>query len=71
MFGEERAGEVNQIGDDLVIGIRPLAGEFKGVAGLLLLVRIAEILDMVEPGRVGIVLRVRPIGDDKNLHEFI
>ena len=47
-------------------------GKFKAVAGLFLacLVR-SDILDMIEPGGVGIILGVGAVGDYKNLHILI
>ncbi len=71
MLCKERPGEVHQIGDHPVVGIGPEAGEFKAVAGLLLL-RCAglRVLDGVEPGAVGIVFGVGAVGDHEDLHIF-
>lgn len=69
MLGEEGAGEVDEVGDHLVVGIRPEGGELKAVAGFLLLCLAAGCLtDGVEPSGVGVVLGVGTIGDDEDLH---
>ena len=69
MLGKEGAGEVDEVWNHLVIGIRPEGGELKAVAGLLLFGFAGGGLpDGVKAGAVGIVLGVGAVGDDKNLH---
>lgn len=67
--GEEGAGEVDEVGDHLVVGVRPEGGELKAVAGLLLFgLAGGRLPDGVKPGGVGVVLGVGAVGDDKDLH---
>ena len=69
MPGEEGAGEVDEVGDHLVVGVRPEGGELKAVAGLLLFgLAGGRLPDGVEPGGVGVVLGVGAVGDDKDLY---
>ena len=67
--GEEGAGEVDEVGDHLVVGVRPEGGELKAVAGLLLFgFAGGRLPDSIEPGGVGVVLGVGAVGDDKDLY---
>ena len=69
MLCKEGFSKVNQIRDDLVVGIRPEGCKFKAVAGLALLGAACRcFFDSVAPGAIGVVLGVCAIGDDKNLH---
>ena len=69
VLGEEGAGEVDEVGDHLVVGVRPEGGELKAVAGLLLFgLAGGRLPDGVEPGGVGVVLGVGAVGDDKDLY---
>lgn len=73
VLGEKGSGEVNEVGNDGIVAVRPAGREFKGIAGffapapapggLLLQVRLA--------GGVGIILGVRAVGDDEDLHIFV
>ena len=69
-LGKEGLGEVHQVGDDVVFGIRPERRKLKAVAGLAALSRRrrVEILDMPQAGGVGIILRIRSVGDNEYLH---
>lgn len=69
VLGEEGAGEVDEVRDHLVVGVRPEGGELKAVAGLLLF-RLAggRLPDGVEAGGIGVVLGIGAVGDDENLH---
>ena len=69
VFGEEGAGEVDEVGDHLVIGVCPEGCKLEAVAGLLLF-RLAggRLPDCVEAGGVGVVLGVGAVGDDEDLH---
>ena len=71
MLRKKRLSKVDQIRDNLVVGISPEGSELKAIACLFLFgfTRI-RILDGIETGTVGIVLRVGTIGDDKNLNIF-
>lgn len=67
--GEEGTGEVDKVGDHLVVGVRPEGGELKAVAGLLLFgLAGGRLPDGVEPGGGGVVLGVGAVGDDKDLY---
>ena len=68
MPSKESPGEVDQVRNHAVIGIGPEACEFKAVAGLFLLLLAGLcVFDGIEPGAVGIILRVRAIADDEDL----
>ena len=69
MLGKKGLREINQIGNDTVVGVRPKACKLKAVAcfPLFALTRSC-VLDGVEAGAVGIVLGVGAVGDDKKLH---
>ena len=59
MLGEECACEVNQVGDNLVVAVRPKRRELKRVACLLALALASLLLlDVVEAGGVGVILGV-------------
>ena len=68
MAGEEGTGKVHQIRNHTVLGIGPEGGKLEAVAGLLLL-RLAglRVFDRIGAGAVGIILRIRAVGDDKQL----
>ena len=69
MAGEKGLGEVDEVGNDTVVRVRPIGSKFKAVACFALLAGGgAGIPDSVKTGAVGIVFRVRAVGDDKNLH---
>ena len=69
VLGEEGAGEVDKVGDHLVVGVRPEGGELKAVAGLLLFgLARGRLPDGVEPGGVGVVLGIGAVRDDEDLH---
>ena len=71
MLGEKCLGEIHQIGNDFVVPIRPERGELKAVAGLFGFVpSLALLFDVAASGGVGIILRVRAVGDDENLDIF-
>ena len=69
-LGKKRLGEVHQVGDNTILGVRPKRCKLKAVAGLAALSRRrrVEILDMPQAGRVGVIFCVRSVGDNKNLH---
>ena len=59
MLGEECACEVNQVGNNLVVAVRPKRRELKRVAGLLALALASLLLlDVVEAGGIGVILGV-------------
>ena len=63
--------KVNQIRKDTIVGICPEGCKFKAVACLFLLGRTGFcILNGIETGTVGVVLRIRTIGDNENLGIF-
>ena len=72
VLAEKGLGEVYKVRDNAVIRIRPERSELKAIAGFGLLVFLCfGILDMVETGGIGIILRICAVGDHENLHEFI
>ena len=67
--GKEGAGKVHQIGQDLVLCVRPEGGKLEAVAGLGLFVAAGlGLSDGIEPGGVGVVFGVGAVGDDEDLH---
>ena len=62
MFREKRLGKVHQIGNDLVVRVRPKRCKFKTVTCLSFLsfLRVG-VLDMVESRRIGIILCKRAV----------
>ena len=73
MAGKERAGKVHQIGNDAVFSIRPKGRKFKAVACLFAALsgRSGALFNVAVAGRVGVVFRVRSVGDNKNLHILV
>ena len=71
--GKEGSREVLQIAEHLVLGICPVAGKLKRVAGLLpwLLALLGLFPDMTVSGSVAIVLGLRAVADHKNLHVLV
>ena len=69
-FGKESAGKVHEVGDDAVVGICPVRGKLKGVAGLALVLalHLTKLADMVVAGGIAIVLGERAVADDEDLH---
>ena len=72
VLGEERLGEVQQVGDNAVIAVSPKRSELKRVARLLRLASAAGALlfDMVIAGAVRVILRMGAVGDNEDLHVF-
>ena len=70
---EERPPEIHQIGDETVARIRPVGCELKAVARLFARPAPSRIhlTDMALARRIGIVLRIRPVRDHKNLDVLI
>ena len=72
VLAEKGLGEVYKVRDNAVVGVRPERSELKAIAGFGLLGFLCfGILDMVETGGIGIILRICAVGDHENLHEFI
>ena len=72
VLAEKGLGKVHEIGDNAVVGVRPEGGEFKAIAGFGLLGFLRfGILDMVETGGIGIILRICAVGDHENLHKLV
>ena len=72
VLAEKGLGKVHKIGDNAVVRIRPERSELKAIAGFGLLGFLRfGILDMVETGGIGIILRICAVGDHEDLHEFI
>ena len=72
MLCEECPCEIHKVGDNGIVRVRPVGGEFKAVGGLrLLTVRVVRFLHGVPAGGVGIILRVRAVRYNENLHVFI
>ena len=66
---EKRPPKIHQVGNEAVARIRPIGRELKTVARLFacLAPRRVHLADMACTRRIGIVLRIRPIRDHKNL----
>lgn len=73
MAGKERASKVHQIGNDAVFPIRPKGRKFKAVACLFAALsgRSGAFFNVAVAGRIGVVFRVRAVGDNENLHILI
>ena len=73
MAGKECAGKVHQIGNDAVFPIRPKGRKFKAVACLFAALsgRSGAFFNVAVAGRIGVVFRVRAVGDNKNLHVLV
>ena len=72
VLAEKGLGKVHKIGDNAVVRICPERSELKAIAGFELLGFLRfGILDMVETGGIGIILRICAVGDHEDLHEFI
>ena len=73
MAGKECAGKVHQIGNDAVFPIRPKGRKFKAVACLFAALsgRSGAFFNVAVAGRIGVVFRVRAVGDNENLHILI
>ena len=73
MPGKKGLGEIHQIRDGLIVGVRPIRSKFKAVGGLFAAVpgRFVLLPDMAVSCGIGIVLGVGTVGDDKNLHILV
>ena len=73
MFGEKRPGKVNQIRYDTVLPIGPGGCKFKAVAGRFLLCGggCFRLFNSTVAGRIRVILGVRAVGNNKNLHILI
>ena len=73
MPGKKGLGEIHQIRDGLIVGVRPVRSKFKAVGGLFAAVpgRFVLLPDVAVPGCIGIVLGVGAVGDDEDLHILI
>ena len=61
--------EVNQVRNDLVVGISPEGCKFKAVASFSFLgAARVRFFYGIESGAVGVVLGIRAVGDNENLH---
>ena len=70
---KKRPPEIHQVGDETIARIRPIGRKLKTVARLFacLAPRRVHLADMALARRIGIVLRIRPVRDHKNLDVFI
>ena len=73
MLREERASKIHEIRDEAVARIRPKRCELKTVARLLArpAPRRIHLADMARTRRIRIILRIRPVRNDENLHILI
>ena len=73
MLGKERLGKIHKVGNDLVVTVRPVGCELKGVACLFALAPAAPALlpDMGVTGGIGVVFGVGAVGDDEYLDVLI
>ncbi len=72
VLGKEGAGEINQIRNCPVCAVSPEVGELEAVAALFSAWDRARLLivQMFFAGGVGVVLGMRAVGEDKELHVF-
>ena len=69
---QKRLCKINQIRDDPVIGIGPVRSELEAVAGLFRRTFPAgRFFDTADPGRIAVILGVRPVADDEYLNIFV
>ena len=68
VLGEKGLCEVHDIRNDLIICISPKGSKLKAVASFGLFTSLASFLDSIETCSIGIILRVRAVGDNKYLH---
>ena len=73
MLSKEGLCKINQVGNHLIVAVRPKGSELKAVACFLrfLFCRFAHLLDVAVSGGVGIILSMSSVGDDENLHILI
>lgn len=72
MPSKEGLGEVNQIGNNAVIGIRPIGCKLEAVARLFFFDLLClGILDVIEPGGIGIIFCIGTVGDHEDLHKLV
>ena len=72
VLAEKGLGEVYKVRDNAVVRICPERSELKAIAGFELLGFLRfGVLDVIETGGIGIVFRIRAVGDHEDLHEFI
>lgn len=73
MTREERPREIHQIRDQMILRVRPVASELKAIARLPAAAASCRrhLPDMAAARRIGIILRVRAVRDDENLHILI
>ena len=72
VLAEKGLGKVHKIGDNAVVRICPERSELKAIAGFGLLGFLRfGVLDVIKAGGIGIILRIRTVGDHEDLHEFI
>ncbi len=72
MLGEKGLGEINKVGNNFVVCIRPIARKLEAVAGFLAPAAFtaALLIDMRAPGGVAVILGVRTVGNYENLRIF-
>ena len=73
MAGKKCAGKVHQVRNDAVFPIRPKGRKFKAVACLFAALsgRSGAFFNVAVAGRIGVVFRVRAVGDNENLYILI
>lgn len=73
MLGEKGFCKIHQVGDGLVVSVRPVGGKLKAVAGLFTFFpfAVAHFFDMAAAGGVGVIFGVRSVGDYENLRILI
>ena len=72
VLAEKSLGEVHKVRDNAVVRICPERSELKAVAGFGLFDFLCfGVLDVIKAGGIGIILRIRTVGDHEDLHEFI
>ena len=73
MLGKKGFCKIYQVGNHLIVAVCPEGSKLKAIAGFLrfLLCRFTHLHDMAVPGGIGVILGVRSIGNDENLHILI
>ena len=73
MLGKEGLGEVHKVRDSTVVAVCPERSELKAVGGFLAAIPMVTLalLDVAEPGSVGVVFGVGTVGDHEDLDILI
>ena len=72
VFREKRLGKIDEVGNNAIVTVCPKGSKLKRVACLVLFPALCffSVTDMVEARRIGIILCIRAVGNDKDLNVF-